>query len=89
MSKPMAVDVICMYDTEGEIRPLRLRLYDEQSQGTRMDIQEILGIERNGKFGSESITFVCRGVTEMKKQVLELRYSVRNHSWHVLRLFGR
>ena len=40
--KVYPVDVISMCSASGEIRPLRLRLEDEEHQLLRIDIEEIL-----------------------------------------------
>lgn len=86
-SRPL--DVICMCSADGDIRPLRLRMEDDNREYLRMDISEILGVERNMRFGAESITFLCRGRTADKWHLLELRYSVRTYSWCILRDFSQ
>lgn len=87
--KARPVDVICICEADGQIRPLRLRMEDENKRELRLDIGEILGVERNHRFGAESITFLCRGRAEDKSHLLEIRYSVRTHSWSMLRNFQK
>ena len=83
------VDVICICEADGQIRPLRLRMVDENNGELRLQIGEILGVERNRRFGAESITFLCRGMTEDKSHLLEIRYCIRTHSWSILRRFQK
>lgn len=84
---PQLVDVICVCNADGEIRPLRLRMEDDNRKELRLEIGEILGIERNLRFGSETITFLCRGRTEAQSHLLEIRFFVRTHNWCMLRSF--
>ena len=44
--KVYPVDVISMCSASGEIRPLRLRIEDEQHQLLRIDIQEVAACKR-------------------------------------------
>ena len=42
--KVCPVDVIAMCSASGEIRPLRLRMEDEEHQLMRVDIEEIVNV---------------------------------------------
>lgn len=83
------VDVICICSADGQIRPLRLRMEDENKNELRVEIGEILGVEQNLRFGAESLTFLCRGRTEARSHLLEIRYCVRTHSWSMVRCFQK
>ena len=79
------VDVISVCTAEGEIRPLRLRLEDEQQFMQRVDIDEILDIKRIEHVGVESSVFICRGNIWGRLRIFELKYTYRSHCW---RLWG-
>ncbi len=75
------VDVISVCSASGEIRPLRLRLEDEQRQLLRIDIEEIHSTRDIPYVGVEARVFLCSATVHQKKWVFELKYSIRKHSW--------
>jgi hypothetical protein len=78
------VDVICICNADGEIRPLRLRLADERTGWVRVDIDQILRIDRDQRFGSESITFLCGAQIHDRRRIFCIKYAVRSHVWSIL-----
>ena len=58
------VDVISVCSAAGDIRPLRLRLEDEQHQLLRIDIDEVISIKSVQFVGIEAQIFLCRAVVE-------------------------
>ena len=83
--KNKPVDVIAMYSAAGEIRPLRLRMEDEHHQLMRVDIEEIISMKPVQYVGIEAIVFLCRAMVEQKEWLFELKYTIRTHSWCLLR----
>ncbi len=83
--KNRPVDVIAMYSAAGDIRPLRLRLEDEHHQLLRIDIDEIISVKEIQYVGIEAHVFLCRATVKRKEWVFELRYTIRTHSWCLLR----
>ena len=83
--KNKPVDVIAMYSAAGDIRPLRLRLEDENHQLLRIDIDEIVSVKEIQYVGIEAHVFLCRATVRQKECVFELRYTIRTHSWCLLR----
>lgn len=83
--KNKPVDVIAMYSAAGDIRPLRLRLEDEHHQLLRIDIDEIISVKEIQYVGIEAHVFLCRAMVKQKEWVFELRYTIRTHSWCLLR----
>lgn len=79
------VDVISMCSASGEIRPLRLRMEDEGHQLLRVDIDEILSCKEVQFVGIEAKIFLCRAMVQGKQWLFELRYTIRTHSWCLLR----
>lgn len=75
------VDVISMCSANGDIRPLRLRMEDEQHQLMRIDIDEIISIKRIQYVGIEALVFLCKATVEERKWLFELKYTIRNHVW--------
>ena len=79
------VDVISMCSANGDICPLRLRMESEDHQLLRVDIDEIVSSKMIQYVGIEAIVFLCRATVEQKKWLFELKYTVRTHSWCLMR----
>lgn len=79
------VDVISICSASGDIRPLRLRMEDENHQLLRVDIDEILSCKEVQFVGIEAKIFLCRATVQGKRWLFELRYTIRTHSWCLLR----
>ena len=83
--KVYPVDVISMCSASGEIRPLRLRIEDEQHQLLRIDIQEIISIKEIKYLGIEATVYLCRATVREKEWLFELKSTIRSHNWSFLR----
>lgn len=79
------VDVIAMYSAGGDIRPLRLRIEDDDQQMQRIDIDEIISMKEIPYVGVEAQIYQCRGQMWGKPCVFELKYMIRTHCWYWLR----
>ena len=79
------MDVICAYSASGEIRPLRFRLEDEEHRLLRIDIDEVISCQEVQYVGIEAQIFLCRATVDGKKTLFELKYTIRSHSWCLLR----
>ena len=78
------VDVISVCSADGEIRPLRFRM-EETHQLLRVDIDEIISVKQVQYVGIEAQIFLCRATVRGKKTMFELKYTIRTHSWCLLR----
>ena len=83
--KNRPIDVIAMCSAAGEIRPLRFRLEDEQHQLLRIDIDEIISVKEVQYVGIEAHVFLCRAMVRGIESVFELKYTIRSHSWSLMR----
>ncbi len=83
--KSCPVDVISVCSTEGKIRPLRLRMADEQEAYFRIDIEEILSTREITYVGAEATVFLCRGTVWGRRWLIELKYTMRSHTWYLIR----
>ena len=79
------VDVISMCSADGQIRPLRLRMEDEEHQLLRIDIEEVLSTKPIQYVGIEAQIFLCRAMVRGKQWLFELKYTVRSHCWSMRR----
>lgn len=83
-AKMCPVDVISMCSAGGEIRPLRLRM-EETHQLLRIDIEEVISVRKVQYVRIEAQIFLCRATVQGKKMLFELKYTIRTHSWCLLR----
>lgn len=80
----MPVDVISVCSAGGEIRPLRLRLEDEQRELVRVDIEQILDVQQITHVGVEAVIFLCRATVWGRPWQFRLKYMFRSHMWWIL-----
>lgn len=77
----LPVDVISMCSADGQIRPLRLRMEDEEHQLLRVDIDEIISMKPVQFVGIEAQIFLCKATVKGKQWMFELKYTIRTHNW--------
>lgn len=80
-----AVDVIAVCAATGDIRPLRLRLEDESRQMLKINVEEVLSVQSIEHVGAEARIFRCRATVWDRKWVFDLKYSIREHTWWMLK----
>lgn len=85
MVRNKPVDVISMCSADGEIRPLRLRMEDEEHQLLRIDIEEIISMKPIQYAGVEAQIFLCKATVQGKAWMFELKYTIRTHNWCLFR----
>lgn len=86
MGQPiLPVDVIAMHSANGDIKPLRLRLEDESHGLLRVDIDEVVSSKPVQFVGIEARIFLCRATVKDKLWLFELKYTIRTHTWCLIR----
>ena len=75
------VDVISMCSADGSIRPLRLRMEQDDHQLIRVDIEEVISVKQVQYVGIEAYVFLCRATVDQKRWLFELKYTIRTHVW--------
>ncbi len=85
MIRNQPIDVISVCSADGAIKPLRLRLEDEEHQLLRIDIEEIISMKPIQFVGIEAQLFLCRATVEQKQWLFELKYTIRSHTWSFYR----
>lgn len=85
MVRNKAVDVISVCSADGEIRPLRLRMEDEEHQLLRVDIDEVISVKPIQFVGIEAMIFLCKAMVKGKEWMFELKYTIRTHNWCLFR----
>ncbi len=85
MTDIFPIDVICVYSANGELRPLRFRMEDEEHRLMRVDIDEVVSCKQVQYVGIEALVFLCKATLKEKKALFELKYTIRTHCWHLMR----
>lgn len=86
--KNCPVDVISVCSANGDIRPLRLRVENEFHQRYRVDIDEIIHVKEIRYVGAEAHIFLCRAAFGDAQWLFELKYTIRTHTWYLIRKDG-
>lgn len=84
MASGRPVDVISVCNADGQIRPLKMQLEDEQRQLLRVNIQEVISVREIPHVGVEAHIFLCRARVHDRDWKFELKYTFRSHSWLLL-----
>lgn len=74
------MDVISLCSANGDIRPLRLRMEDEEHALLRVDIGEIISVKEIQYAGIEAYVYLCRATVEGRRWLFELKYTIRTHT---------
>lgn len=83
--KPSPVDVISVCSADGNIQPLRIQFRDDTRQMIRVNIEAVVKCEDITFVGAEAKVFLCKANVWGQKWLFELKYSIRSHSWSLLR----
>jgi len=79
------IDVISMCSADGKIQPLRFRMEDGEHRLLRIDITEVISSKSVQYVGIEATIYLCRATVRDRQWLFELRYTIRTHSWCLLR----
>lgn len=79
--KTCPVDVISVCSASGDIRPLRLRVEDEEQGLIRVNIDEVISVKEVPYVGVEARIFLCRGTVDGRQRQFALKYFIRAHCW--------
>ena len=85
MRQGSPVDVISVCSADGSIKPLRLRMEDEDHQLLRIDLEEVISSKEIQYVGIEAHVFLCKATVRGKESVFELKYTIRSHNWCFMR----
>lgn len=79
------IDVISVCAADGQIKPLRFRMEEEDHRLRRVDIDQVISTRKIQYVGIEAQIFLCRATVEGKEWLFELKYTIRSHCWCLFR----
>lgn len=79
----LPVDVIALWQAEGELVPLRIR-YRAADEECRGRVVEIFKIRRVGHLGAEADIFDCWVKFRQEKRICQLKYHHNSGTWDLI-----
>lgn len=80
------VEAISICNTMGDIRPMRIRLEDENHQLIILNVNEIIYCKECNFSGIISYRYACKVTMHGVDRVIELMYNVQSHKWTILKI---
>ena len=74
------IDVISVCSADGEIKPLRFRMEEEDHTLRRIDIDQVISTRKIQYVGIEAHICLCKALVEGQQWLFELKYTIRSHS---------
>lgn len=82
----MQIEMISHCGTDGELKPLRFRMEDEDESLVTVSISQIVCAKPIQYAGVDAIQYLCKAVAGENERLFELRYTVRTHQWTLFRV---
>lgn len=82
------IETISLFSTTGDIRPLRIRLEDNEHKLITLMIDEVICCRESSIVGIHTFMYVCRVHLEERERLVELLYNVPSHKWTLQRILS-
>jgi hypothetical protein len=84
LAKP--IDVVAWFTKEGEPRPIRFRVTNEEDSVTVIKVDKILHTDREKLAGNPMLVFRCQGGVNGVEKVYELKYELLTCKWMLFKM---
>ncbi|WP_139905587.1 hypothetical protein [Clostridium thermarum] len=84
VAKP--IDVVAWFTKEGEPRPVRFRVTNEEESETVIKVDKILYREIEKLAGNPMLVFRCQGEVNGVEKVYELKYELLTCRWMLFKI---
>lgn len=84
--KNIPVSMICVYEPDGNVKPLRFRYECEDHTRITIQIREIVDVKEVQYVGIEAFVYVCKAELDGAELLFELKYTIHTHQWVLFRL---
>ena len=81
----LPIQLLAVCDADGQIRPLRFRLEDEEHQLQTVAIHQVISVREVQYVGIGALIFLCRARLGRRDRLFELRYTISTHRWVLMR----
>ncbi len=82
------IEAISVCNTVGDIRPMRIRLEDEEHHLIVLNVEEVIYCKERSLSGILSYRYGCKVHMYGAERLIELMYNVNSHRWTVLRILN-
>jgi hypothetical protein len=82
------VEAISVCNTIGDIRPMRIRLEDDNHQLMILNVNEIIYSKECNLSGIISYRYGCKVHIHGVERLIELMYNVQSHKWTILKILS-
>lgn len=82
----LQVEMISHCGTDGELKPLRFRMENEEQSLITVSISQVVCAKPIQYAGVDAIQYLCKAVVEGRERLFELRYTVRTHQWTLFQM---
>ncbi len=80
------VEVIAIFDIEGNPSPMRLRCSDEEEETIVIKVDKILRRDIDKFAGNPMIRYTCESLMAGEAKVFEVRYEVHSCKWYLYKI---
>ncbi|MDO4799562.1 MAG: hypothetical protein Q4A52_03475 [Bacillota bacterium] len=82
------IDMLCWFDVEGTVTPIRFRLRDENSEPLILSVRRIVKRDLSKAAGNCVYIYHCEVILQKRLQIVELGYFVDENRWILTRIFS-
>lgn len=82
------IETISLCNTIGDIRPIRIRLEDDDHQLIVVNVDEVLYCKECNLAGMKSYRYGCKVKLHGKERIIELMYNIHSHKWTIVKILN-
>ena len=80
------IEVIAWFKENGDIRPLKFRMSDEQSKIKVVKIDQIIAVDKEKYAGNIMYLFKCQSKIDGELKRFEIKYEVETCKWILFKI---
>ncbi len=75
------ISAICLFDEEGKISPIRIKLLNSDSEYIVVNIDKVLERKTEKFIGNITHCFLCQCVINNYTKLIEIKYEIASNKW--------
>lgn len=81
-----SVEVIALFDFDGNSKPMKFRLINEEEENTVIKIDKIVKREIDKFAGNKMLKYTCESCINGEVKLFELRYEMDTCKWYLYKM---
>lgn len=81
-----SVDMICLSSREGEIRPLKFRIQENNGEFRIVKIDRVISKKEEKIAGNRMLVFTVQSVMDGIERIYEMKYEIQTTRWYLYKL---